>query len=514
MKKKLGVLGLVLILVLGAALVGWALWYTTSHVFIGGEVYDRDVQLLDYREEKITPDYYDQLRKTFPNARILWNVPFQGYFQPNDIRELTIRSLTESDMDQLQYFENLQTLDARGCSDYDLLESLRERYPQLQVHYTIPIGGKEWSWDADTLLVERISEADAKLLRYFPRLRRLDARGCRAYDLLEQIRRSWPNLWVEYTVDIGGNEYPTDTDTLYLTGVGVGELAKNLAYLPQVKTVGVQDPVADGGTMTDLQEQYPRIDFSWETAIQGITVTSTQTELDLTGVENPDLEILEQKLSHYPLLETVILGPCGVDNEELAAFREKMREEYKVVWTVQIGEMAVRTDETTFMPTKFGLELVEEDAYNLRYCEDMICVDVGHKEIITCQWAAYMPHLKYLILADTRVSDLTPLTGLKELIYLEIFITPVIDYSPLLTCTALEDLNISYTHGNYQVLYQMTWLKRLWWAGSYLSSTLAQEKLPNTELMFNRISSTGLGWREGQNYYDMRELLGMSVMFG
>ena len=512
--KKFGIIALVLVLLLVTALVAGALWYTTAHVFIGDKVYPKDVQVLDYRQEIITAEYYDHLRDSFPEAEILWNVPFQGNLIPQDSPVLTVQSLTQEDLAQLSYFEDLEVVDATGCTDYGLLESLRALRPDLEIRYTVPLGGKDWQWDVDTVVVEQLTQEDCNRLGHLPNLRNLDARGCREYDLLEKLRRDWPNLWVQYTVLVAGKEYPTDTAQLYLTGASVAELSRSLCWLPQLQKVGLQDPVTEEMTISALQKQYPQIEFTWETAIQGISLTSTQREVDLSGVENPDLEILEKTLAQYPLLEQVFLGQCGGDNEALAAYRERVRGDYKVVWTVQIGQMAVRTDETTFMPTKYGYDLTEAEAYNLRYCEDMICVDVGHKDITTCQWAAFMPHLKYLIVADTQVGDLSPLTGLQELVYLEAFVTPVYDYTPLLSCPALEDLNISYTYGNYQIIYQMTGLKRLWWAGTYLSPILAQEKLPDTELMFHRISSTGDGWREGQHYYDMRELLEMEIMYG
>ena len=56
-------------------------------------------------------------------------------------------------------------------------------------------------------------------------------------------------------------------------------------------------------------------------------------------------------MSYLPDAEQVFLGKCGLDNEELAALRERERENYKVVWTVQLGKkLTARTDATTFMP--------------------------------------------------------------------------------------------------------------------------------------------------------------------
>jgi hypothetical protein len=60
----------------------------------------------------------------------------------------------------------------------------------------------------------------------------------------------------------------------------------------------------------------------------------------------------------------------------------------------------------------------------------------------------------------------------------------------------------------------MTWLKRLWWADCPIPVEEFQEYLPDTQLMFLHHSSTGNGWRQGQNYYDMRNILGMHIMWG
>ena len=123
-----------------------------------------------------------------------------------------------------------------------------------------------------------------------------------------------------------------------------------------------------------------------------------------------------------------------------------------------------------------------------------------------------MPQLRYLILADTPVADLSPLEGLKNLKFLELFQTPVRDYSPLLGCTALDDLNLCYSYGDPEPVMKMTWLKRLWWDGSRVSEATLSEHLPDTQVECNSHSSTGAGWRKGQHYFDMRDLIGMDYM--
>ena len=156
---------------------------------------------------------------------------------------------------------------------------------------------------------------------------------------------------------------------------------------------------------------------------------------------------------------------------------------------------------------------------NLKYFNDMVTVDLGHMNIFHCEWAASMPNLQFLILADTPMKNIEPLRNCKELIYFEVFDTPVTDFTPLLECTKLRDLNMCWTDGDPEVIAQLTWLERLWWWGRITLPFLNEEEkamiteaMPNCEIVFRTNTSTGSGWREGELYYKMRDNLGMEYM--
>jgi hypothetical protein len=69
------------------------------------------------------------------------------------------------------------------------------------------------------------------------------------------------------------------------------------------------------------------------------------------------------------------------------------------------------------------------------------------------------------------------------------------------------------TFGDPEPLYQMTWLKRLHWICHEHLREEFERALPDTELMLaNEWVSVGQGWRDHQNYYDMRDILGMYYM--
>lgn len=224
---------------------------------------------------------------------------------------------------------------------------------------------------------------------------------------------------------------------------------------------------------------------------------------------------VEAAMEYLPNAEKLIMYGAWLDNEKMAQFRENHREDYKVVWSVRCGPLAAQTDARSFMPTKhYVVEngFADWHAYNLRYCEEMVCMDFGHMLISDLEFAAYMPELKYLIITLTPVYDVTPLANCKKLVFLEMDWSYVTDYSPLQECTALEDLNIGETYGKIDPVLEMTWLKNLWLVGmkqDYYNQAAAA--LPDTNIGYY-YGNPDDGWRELPNYFAMRDELKMFYM--
>ena len=490
-------------------------WFFSDNVVVGGTLYPRDIQSLDLRGQQISVREYEQLRESLPDCALQWDVPLSTGSYPEDVQVLTLSGLTDDDVEAIAYFKSLQTVVAEGCTDYPQLQQLQARYPELEVQYSVVIGGESYPLDTAVLVVSALTEEDIAAIGYLPELKYIHAGQCGEPAQVEKLRSAYPDLSVVTSVQIAGKEQSVQTTSLEAAEV-TWEEAQQLKYLPLLKQVHLTDPQMDAAELLRLREELPHVQVTWDITVNGMTLDSSVKEVEFTQLNVP-LEELKEGLACLPELEKVILNQCGVDNETMAAWREEMRGQYKVVWTIQCGEMLVRTDDTYFMPRKYELKTGDEAIVDLHYCEDMICIDIGHSLSVThCEWAAYMPNLKYLILAETGVSDLTPLSGLKNLIFLEIFLSQVNDYSPLLGCTALEDLNLCYTKGDLEVLGEMTWLKRLWIGRAHIDvwnhKEELEQKLPNCEINTDVIFSTGQGWRQNKNYFDMRDVLGMFYM--
>ena len=296
------------------------------------------------------------------------------------------------------------------------------------------------------------------------------------------------------------------------------ENAAALYALPALETVTLES-CSDEALLLELMEALPQVRFLWDFEVYGIPVSTTTESLDLSGMTLTDTAELEEKLPYFYDLQKVDMCGCGLSNEEMDALN-KRHMGTQFVWIVNIGsQIQLRTDETAFMPFNLGYQITDASCGNLKYCTSLVFMDLGHMSITKCDFLEYMPHMECLLLGDTAIEDLTPIGTLKELKYLEIFLTEATDFWPLLGCTALEDLNICYTpfSGDCSPLYRMTWLDRLWMAGNGL--TLEEQNalsaaLPATQIVFRSPSSTNKGWRMTPNYYRQRDAFGMLYMTG
>lgn len=557
----------VLLIVLAAALlaVGIAVWFLLTHVWVAGTFYSRNADVLDLRFADVTTADYDKLRKKAPNSEILWRIPFQGKTYDQDTDVLYVTSLTDEDVATLDYFTRLKTVEAQECADYPQLAALAARRPEVTVEYAVTIDGREYPQDTAVVSISGITEEEINLLTYLPELTAVTAVGCRTPEQMTRLRDFCQEKGLSFALRFGTKTYPDTVEELDVTGVTDGEL-ELLQLLPELKTLHLKNPEADPETVAQLRSTYPKADISWEVEIAGVSFPDDTKEVDLsaalessaaqtttataagtqtavgaqtttktqtttgaaTGTQSTketqstapavtlNLEDLEKKMSYLSDAKQVFLGKCGLDNEELAALRERVRDSYKLVWTVQLGKkLTARTDDTTFMPVREHVYyFLDEDAYNLRYCEDMLCVDVGHMGLTNIDFVKGMPHLQILILAHNgQLQDISPISSCKELIFLELDWSAVKDFTPLVGCTSLEDLNIGLTYPSVEPLMRMTWLKNLWMVDRGGAYQLSQA-LPDTKIVATANATVGAGWRNLPNYYKMRDMLGMEYMRG
>ena len=478
-----------------------------------------NLRKLDARGTGLTVSQFEILRSELPECEILWEVPIEGSFYWQDTRSLTVERLTEEDIRGLSYLPGLRYLDVGRWGDYDGIRDLQSRFPEITLAYQVELGGEWWDWDSVSLLLESPEPEElSQKLSLFPKLESLVITGnIPSLEDLRSLQLAYPEVFFLWKMDVLGLSLETDSQELTVSDgscQNVSTLGEILPYFPKLRRV-VLNPCDDARlALLELAGQYPDIQFVFEFQVGDTVFSSEEEQMDISNTPMEDTSQLEQLLPLMHSLKKVVMCQCGLDSQAMDALG-KRHPEIRFVWSVDLGGVMFRTDAVHFAPNRWGLKLSNENIYDLRYCTDMVCVDIGHNTNVTnCEWVKFMPKLKYLVLAETGISDLSPLENHPSLLFLELFLSKVKDYSILTTCKTLEDLNLCYTQGDPEPIGEMVWLKRLWWSGSWKARMYLKDKLPDTEKQFLSVSSTGMGWREGQHYYDMRDFIGMEYMTG
>lgn len=345
----------------------------------------------------------------------------------------------------------------------------------------------------------------------------------------ESIQR-FPDAQIQQQLTIGNDTFlNTDKEiTIRDPAVSTQELvaaAGSFCYLDQL-VLDVSACDFDTQQLLALRRVYPG-EIRCNLELFGFRFDSSVQELDFSGISMKSTDELEQMLPILQKLKKVIMCDCGFSSEEMDALSHR-QPDVQFVWNVQIGRAVIRTDTTAFIPWKFGYyptggvsplsdadnRLFDKDCVELKYCRDMVALDLGHMGLTDFSFLQYMPNLQYLILADNPATDYSGLQYAKNLVFLEIFMTEFDQAEVLTSLTNLRDLNLGYsTIKNWEPLTEMTWLERLWIPGAYNLTTKngheIKEALPNTQVIYNGAHSTDHNWRGGKYYKQMRDLLGM-----
>ena len=251
----------------------------------------------------------------------------------------------------------------------------------------------------------------------------------------------------------------------------------------------------------------------WQLDVDGVAVTPDAEELDLSGHDLAGLGIdLKEVFALLPQLTRVDLCKTGFTNAEYAALQDTFPD-IRMIWEIVWHHWTFRTDVVAFSTMKTCAQtffLYDEDAQYLRYCTDLVALDLGHNRVHDWSFLQYMPNLKILIAVDNQVKDLSWIQYTPKLEYLEFFVGYVTDLSFLQYTPNLKDLNISYNRvSDATYLYDLPNLERLWMEHTripYSDYQKLRETYPNAKIVRNGEGSIDQGWRTHERYYAMRDM--------
>lgn len=459
MKKLIWILVIILLLLVAgiAGALGY-LWYQDNHIFVEDAVYPLDAQSLDLREEDISVAHYEAVRSQLPGCEILWNVPFQDTKYSNDITALAIKQLTEEDIAQLAYFPALKTVDAMDCSDYGMLEVLKAVYPQLDVKYQVSLGGKSYAPDITELVLENGDYDYAVMIEnllYLPQVTAIQLRMPEMpQEQIKQLEEAYPEIVFTCTVELLGQEYDvqtTDLDLSAMTADQVTRVTEKLNLLPNLENVQLM--AADGTSALSkedvklLMDAAPDAVFHYSFDFYGETLSTADEEVHIRNknIGEDGVADVRAALDIMTNCKRFVLEYCQISNETMAQLRDEYRGRTKIVWRVSYGNGSTLTDAEVIRAV---YNLVDDNCYNLIYCEDARFMDIGHNEYLdACEFVSGMTSLEYVIISGAPIKSLEPFRNCKNLKMLEAaFCEYITDVSPLAECENLQMLNISNTH--------------------------------------------------------------------
>ena len=368
--------------------------------------------------------------------------------------------------------------------------------------------------DAETVTVlapEDLSDGELTAIRaVFPQVKTLDLTGLAlSRAAAAAVTQQVPELQVVWQDETFG---PSASDVEFLTfvePVTADDVADYLACFPRLREA---DLLASGLTEEEgdsLSAAFPQVAFRRMVVLNGKQMDSFTEELDFSNNVIRDYDAFAEELARFPKLRRLDMHLCNLENEQLAILRDRYPNA-KVVWTVRLGQWQVRTDAVAFSTKQAGnttSRLYSVNAQALRYCTDLVALDLGHNAINDISWIESLPKLQVLILADNRIKDVSPIASLQHLKYLELFMNPLTDIQPLASLSELLDVNLCVTRtADLTPLLSCTKLERIW-IGHQTQDYCSQESLqavlkafPNAIYDLTSVSSTNLGWREHPRY--------------
>lgn len=242
------------------------------------------------------------------------------------------------------------------------------------------------------------------------------------------------------------------TAKLDLSALDPQRLSALAAALPLLgEAASVELMAADGTSRWSFEDVAALCDalpdavpnYSFELFGQTLSTTDEDIYFDVVHIGSEGLPQVRAALSVLRGCKRFVMDDCGVSNEEMAALRDAFPER-NVVWRVHIEGLNMLTDEEIL---RISHIVNDGNCGVLKYCTGAMFIDLGHNSPLTdVSYAAYMPKLECLILSGSKVADISALANCPKLTWLELcYCGYVKDLSPLSGLRELKYLNIAST---------------------------------------------------------------------
>ncbi len=370
------------------------------------------------------------------------------------VEELTV-VMEAGELYTLDHYPNLKAVDFSTSTCYDAIVHFMETHPQVEVSYTVDLGGSSVSNRTASLILEPDSFDYGMLLenlQYLPELTLISLPDISlTAQQVREIRDAYPQITLDYTVELFGSTYSVDTTELnlsYMESSQVDEAVQKLGLLINLTSVSLSNSLSMED-VAKLQDSNAGAAFLYSFYLfgQSLSTTDETVEYKNYSIGNEGEEKLRQALEILDNCTRFVLDNCKIDYDVLAGIREDFRDKTKVVWRIYFGTDSrynALTDDDTIRAV---YHVTDDTCSALRYCEDVKYMDIGHNEYLTdLSFVGYMPNIEVLIASGCAAAELPGFENCKSLTWLELaYCGKLADISSLKGCDSLTYLNLSYT---------------------------------------------------------------------
>lgn len=471
-----------------------------------------------------------ELPASMPGCTFLWTVPLGNETYPSISTDIAVSGADSTELtDKLRYLPSLATADITACTlSLEETDVLINAYPAVSFTYTVGYGMTTAT--TDPAFEGMDLGAVSGMLSRLPFARTADVTACAlTNEELLGLKESYPDITFKMIVNVGEERFETSagkvTAPAEVTYDGI------VAACALFNDGTVMDLRATSLTETELKtlaEMYPALYIGRTVTVRGKSVYSLAEEADFSGETFADVADAETVMKELPCLKKLILCDCGLTDAQMETLIAA-HPDTRFVWTVSLGpHKTLRTDATAFSTfnrskniskvdspelaaiKRATYRLTTEDIQPLKYCTDLVALDLGHNNIDDISVLKNCPHLQWLIIADNFLTDVSVVMDLPELKYVEFFMNDIVDVSPFATCENLLDLNLCMNEiADFSPLYTLKGLERLWYMRNPGVETQEKEiktALPGCLSNGHSDGSTGSGWREHERYFEMRAI--------
>ena len=460
----------------------------------------RSLRRLDVRGNyAFTRSDYDRLAQALPNCEILWSMPVGDEYVDSNVTEINL---------------------AGSGMDAGEIQAVMDAHPDVAVTYDVALMGRSIAPDAQALdLRGEAIDIDAinDALTLLPAVQTIDLRGEPATaETIAALTAAHPNIRFMFTCDVPGGAMTTEDEEVTVPGGGLAELSSYMAfidYMPNLRTMDARAVQLSESDIAQLQADPRSHKLIYGFTAFGRTLSTLDTEVNLDGVAMTDVAEVERMVNAMPNLQRVSMVNCGLSDEQMSGLCDR-HPDVRFIWIIHFGKYTLRTDATAFTTNLYAVNPYHYTSGTfamLRYCKDLMYLDIGHCELTSIEGLAGLTKLRVLILADNNITDISPLAGLQDLEYVEIFLNKVSDLTPLANKTKLKDLNIYYNPAitDLTPLESCTALERVWLGHCGFSDaklSRLRKALPNAKVYAGSGGSTDGGWRSHKRYKVIKQM--------